>query len=104
MFEFIKHLFGGSSDTLQPVIQKGAIIIDVRTKAEFNQGHVKGSKNIPLNEIKLKSDIIRSWGKPIITVCRSGNRSGIAKSILQSNNIESYNGGAWNSFKDKYAL
>jgi phage shock protein E len=49
--------------------------------------------NIPLNELKLKSDLIRKWNKPVITVCRSGNRSGIAKGILKATGIDAYNGG-----------
>ncbi|OQP59036.1 hypothetical protein A4R26_21855 [Niastella populi] len=44
---------------------------------------------------------LKKKGKPIITCCRSGNRSGIAKGILSSAGIECYNGGAWNSLNNK---
>jgi rhodanese-related sulfurtransferase len=37
----------------------------------------------------------------VITVCRSGSRSGMAKSILKSAGIEVYNGGPWNVLKSK---
>jgi phage shock protein E len=104
MLQFFKRLLGGSTASLQPVIQRGAVIIDVRTRDEYKQGHLKGSKNIPLNEVRLKSDIIRSWGKPVITVCRSGNRSQLAKAQIEAIGVETYNGGAWASFKTKYAL
>ena len=104
MFQFLKNIFKSNTNSLQPVLDKGAIIIDVRTAGEFKQGHLEGAKNIPLNELKLKADLIRGWGKPIITVCRSGARSQSAKSLLTSYNIESYNGGAWTSFQNKYTL
>jgi phage shock protein E len=37
----------------------------------------------------------------LITVCRSGSRSSMAKSILASAGIEVYNGGPWNSLEKK---
>ena len=100
MLNFFKNLFGNNYTTvLQQALDKGAVIIDVRTPGEYSQGHNKGAQNIPLNEIKLKSDIIKKWGKPVITVCRSGSRSLIAKNMLTSAGIESYNGGAWTSLQ-----
>lgn len=99
MFTFIKSLFGSKQINFQELLAKGAVVVDVRNPAEYQQGHLKGAKNIPLNEIKRSADIIRSWGKPVITVCRSGSRSMAAKSLLRSMNIESYNGGAWTSFQ-----
>ena len=101
MFSFFKRFFQKSNEGLQQALQRGAVIVDVRTKPEFAEGHVAGSKNIPLNEIKLKTDMIRKWNKPVITVCRSGSRSAMAKGILQSAGIEVYNGGAWTNLKTK---
>lgn len=86
---------------MEQIIQNGAVIVDVRTPQEYKQGHVEGSKNIPLNEIKLKADIVRKWNKPVITVCRSGNRSAVAKGILKSAGVEVYNGGAWTNLKQR---
>jgi rhodanese-related sulfurtransferase len=99
MFSFIKRLFSTGNAGLSEALQQGAVILDVRTKAEYQQGHIAGSKNIPLNEIKLKADIIRKWNKPVVTVCRSGSRSAMAKTILKSAGIEVYNGGAWNALQ-----
>lgn len=101
MFSFFKRFFQKPNDGLEQALQNGAVIIDVRTKSEFDQGHVAGSKNIPLNEIKLKSEMIRKWNKPVVTVCRSGNRSAMAKSILKSAGLEVYNGGPWAALKKK---
>ena len=98
MFSFFKKLFGNNEEALLEAIKNGAIIVDVRTPGEFGQGHVKGSKNIPLNEISSKVSEIQKWNKPIITVCASGSRSGMAKRTLKANGIEVYNGGSWSKF------
>lgn len=91
----------GPSVDYQALMQKGAIILDVRTKNEFQSGHIKGAVNIPVQTLgsnlsKLKKD------RPIITCCASGMRSASAKSILQSNGFnEVYNGGSWASLQSK---
>ena len=100
MFSFIKSLFGPSTD-YKALILKGAIIIDVRSPQEFDNGHIKGSKNIPVNIIQREVNSIKKMGKPIITVCQSGGRSGMAKSMLKNNGIEVYNGGAWFKLNSK---
>lgn len=100
MFQFIKKLFSGSSGkSIEDLLAEGAIILDVRTEAEFNQGHLKRSINIPLNQLKSQLDQLDS-GKPVITCCASGMRSASAKSILKSNGFgEVRNGGGWASLK-----
>ena len=99
MFSFFKRLFQNSNEGVEQALLRGAVIIDVRTPFEFSQGHLAGAKNIPLNEIKLKTETIRKWNKPVITVCRSGSRSAAAKGVLQAAGIEVYNGGAWTNLK-----
>lgn len=96
MIESLKKLFGfGPKVDLGELIRKGAIIVDVRSKGEYSSGHVKGSVNIPLDQLgsnlaKLKKD------KAIITCCASGMRSGVAKSQLKAKGYENvYNGGSW---------
>lgn len=98
MFGFIKKLLGGGpSVDLGAVIRSGAFLVDVRTKAEFDSGHVKGSVNIPLDV--LAANLNKFKGKEnIVVFCRSGNRSGMAKSILEQNGFENViNGGSWNN-------
>jgi phage shock protein E len=101
MLSFFKRFFQQNNQGLEQAFQKGAVIVDVRTKPEYQQGHLEGSKNIPLNEIKLKLETIRKWNKPVITVCRSGSRSAMAKNVLKAAGIEVYNGGAWTSLNRK---
>ena len=95
MLSIFKNLFKSTNVDLAQLIKDGAVIIDVRSKAEYATGHVKGSINIPLEQIGSNTDKLKSHNH-IITCCRSGNRSGMAKSILERNGIECYNGGAWN--------
>jgi phage shock protein E len=103
MLGFFKKLLGGSPVNFRELISDGAIIIDVRSPGEYKAGHVQGSKNYPLDNIRNKVSELKKMSKPVITVCRSGTRSGIAKGILKSAGIEVYNGGAWTSLKNKIA-
>lgn len=94
-------LFGNKKDMINDFQKRGAIIIDVRTKAEYSQGAISGSKNIPLQNINSKIQEIKKLNKPVITCCASGMRSGSAAAILKSNGIESMNGGGWSSLNNK---
>ncbi len=94
MLGFIKKLFGPGVD-LSEKMREGAVIVDVRSPGEYAGGHVKGSKNIPLDKISGKINTIKKWDKPVITCCASGMRSGSAASILKQNGVEAYNGGSW---------
>jgi rhodanese-related sulfurtransferase len=102
MVETLKQLFGiGPKVDYKELVANGATILDVRTKAEYQGGHIRGSVNIPLQNLesyitKLKKD------KPVITCCASGMRSASAKSILQSRGFkEVHNGGGWMSLQNK---
>ncbi|HWB28842.1 MAG TPA: rhodanese-like domain-containing protein [Chitinophagaceae bacterium] len=101
MLQFVKNMFGGSSTDYKSLVEKGAVIVDVRTPAEFSGGNIKGSRNIPLNILKNKIPELKKSGKPVIAVCASGARSGMAKAIMQHEGIEVYNGGPWSSLLKK---
>lgn len=93
---WIKKLFGmPTSENLAEYAQKGAVIIDVRTPGEFQSGHGKNSKNIPLDKISKEVAKIKAMNKPVIVCCRSGARSGQAASILKGAGIDVINGGPW---------
>lgn len=93
--KLISRIFPKKPD-FKSLVKSGAIIVDVRTKGEFETGGVKGSINIPLDTISSKIESLKKKQKPVITVCRSGARSGSAKKILQHHGLEVYNGGPWN--------
>lgn len=97
----LNFFFGNKNDMITDFQKRGAIIIDVRTVGEFNQGAIAGSKNIPLQSINSKITEIKKLNKPVITCCASGMRSGNAATILKSNGIEAINGGGWSSLNNK---
>lgn len=96
MIETLKKLFGGRDSTdFGKLIKDGATILDVRSKSEFSQGHVKGAINIPVDQLannlkNLKKDEV------IITCCASGMRSSSAKELLESKGYTKvFNAGGW---------
>jgi phage shock protein E len=93
--KFLKKAFGPGTD-FKALVQKGAVIVDVRTAHEFKEGHIENSVNIPLDGVNAQSNGLLRAGKPVITVCRSGVRSGMAVRMMRQSGIEAYNGGAWN--------
>ena len=97
MIQKIKNLLGiGPKVDLGELIAKGATILDVRTRGEYASGHVKGSVNVPLDQLSSYFPKIKSKEQPIITCCASGMRSASAKSILKSNGFTNvHNAGPW---------
>lgn len=102
MLEQMKSLFGiGPKTDYKQLMQNGATIVDVRTKAEYQSGHIKDSINIPLNNLSNHYSRLDKT-KPVITCCASGIRSAQGKAILQANGFtEVYNGGGWNGLQQK---
>ena len=102
MINFLKSIFGARPKVdYNELLNSGAQIVDVRSRGEYQGGHIKGSINLPLNNLsnqlsKLKKD------RPVITCCASGMRSATAKNILKSKGfVEVYNGGGWMSLQHK---
>ena len=60
-----------------------AVLLDVRTPGEYREGHIPGSKNVPLQSIDKVGDIIENKGTPIFVHCLSGARSRQATAVLQ---------------------
>lgn len=101
MINAIKQLFGfGTKEDYTQLLKEGALIVDVRTKEEYQSGHIKGSQNIPLNNISAHYSSLNK-NKTIITCCASGMRSARAKRILKSNGYTKvHNGGSWISLQN----
>ncbi len=100
MLTLLKNLLGiGPKVDLNDLRASGAVVVDVRTPTEYKEGHIKGSINLPLQTLgnnlnKLNKDQV------IITCCRSGSRSGMAKRMLKRNGFEQvHNGGAWTNLR-----
>lgn len=78
-----------------------AVVIDVRSIAEYKGGHIVNAINIPMNGFgNSMKQLEKHRDKPIVAVCRSGSRSGAACSMLRKNgfeNVKNLRGGmmAW---------
>ncbi len=96
MLNTIKKLLGlEPSANFKELREQGAVILDVRSAAEFNSGHIQGAVNIPLDKLGSNIKKIQGWNKPVITCCLSGTRSSMATSMLRKSNVDVYNGGGW---------
>ena len=84
-----------NTEEIEEYLKKGAIVLDVRTLEEWNEGHINGSKHIVLNTIPENIERIKGFQKPIIAVCKSGGRSQSATDFLSQHGIDIINGGPW---------
>lgn len=80
---------------------ENAVILDVRSMAEFKDGHIVNAINIPINGLgsNLKQ-LEKHRDRPVVAVCRSGSRSGAACNVLRKHgfeNVKNLRGGmlAW---------
>lgn len=60
------------------LVEKGALLVDVRTPAEFQADAVEGAINIPHDQIEARAAELGAKGRPVVLYCHSGRRSGIA--------------------------
>ncbi len=90
-----------AGNEIKEYLNNGAVILDVRTLPEWNEGHSEGAKHIVLTTVPLNIDEIKSWNKPIIAVCKSGGRSAQATQFLKQNGVDVINGGPWQNV-DKF--
>lgn len=89
------YRFAMISEGLDKKISEGAIILDVRTTHEYSTGHIEGSINISLGEIRERY-LELDTSKTYITCCSHGLRSVKVESLLKERGFRHvYNGGAW---------
>ena len=99
MLDFIKKIFGGNAVNYSELLANGAVIVDVRTPGEFVSGHIRGSINIPLDQLKGNLKKIKK-DKPVIVCCASGMRSAAAKGVFKSNGFNDvHNAGSWTKLR-----
>lgn len=80
--------------SLDKILEKNNyIIVDVRTKEEYSEGHVSGAINIPYDEIDENVNLDKN--KDILVYCRSGARSSIANNILTNLGYKVYDLGEY---------
>lgn len=84
---------GGSTITAARLVHlvnhEGGIVLDVRDKAEFEQGHIVDAINIPHANLDTRLDELRKYqDKPIIIACKMGQHSGAAGTVLRKAGFE----------------
>jgi phage shock protein E len=90
-----------------PVLWAGSepVIVDVRTQAEFDSGHIEGALHKPHDQIDAGiSALLPDKSQPIIVYCARGGRAGKAKQTLESlgyTNVE--NGGGYGDMQKRFA-
>ena len=97
---WLSNLLGlaDGNTVVRQALQAGAVIIDLRTAYEFDQGHVPRALNIPIDRLKINIDRIQSLKKPVILCCSAGSHCREAAEILRAAGINRvYNGGDWQS-------
>ena len=68
---------------LQEQLQKGALVLDVRTTAEFASGHYPGAVHIPVSDLADRLSELGDKNRAVVVYCRSGARAGQACSLLK---------------------
>lgn len=67
----------------QLINHKDALVLDVREKNEYDAGHILNSKLIPLGKLRERiGELEKHRARPILVVCRSGQRSASACALL----------------------
>jgi phage shock protein E len=69
--------------TARKLVAAGVKVVDVRTPAEFQSGHVPGAVNIPFDQMAQRAGELGPPSTPLVLYCRSGRRSGIAVGTLK---------------------
>ena len=63
-----------------------AVLLDVRSRSEFELGHIEGAVNIPLEQVEKAAELYA--GKHLYVYCLSGSRSGRAVAVLKAAGVE----------------
>lgn len=71
------------------IINKGALIIDVRPSSAYEAGHIVNAKNITMEAIEADQNVHKKKNKPLLTVCENGMTSGKAANLLRKAGFES---------------
>ena len=80
-------------EQMKRMTKQGAVLIDVRSPQEYNEGHINGAILIPDYEIKKRiNNIITNKQQPIILYCSTGNRSKkVQKELIKDGFSQIYN-------------
>ena len=83
------------------LLNQGALVLDVRSQAEFDSGHILDARHVPQEQVAQAAETLKRFkDKVVITCCESGMRSSAAARVLQAQgftNVVNLRGGvqAW---------
>jgi rhodanese-related sulfurtransferase len=78
-----------SGSDARQLVANGAVLLDVRSPEEFSGGHIDGAISIPIQELSGRMSELGDKTGEIVVYCQSGNRSAMAKRLLESNGFTS---------------
>lgn len=102
-FMIIKKARGLSPEERQKIVdalERGATLVDVRTRQEYAGGHAKGAINIPLHELSKNVRTLERKPAPVIVYCASGTRSARAAKVLRRAGLETLDLGGRGNWAD----
>lgn len=84
----------GNGTTAESIIEErarnGVVILDVRTLGEWNEGHVKGAKHVPIDDLRGHVRVLaqETIGKTIYVHCKGGYRGHLALRVLKEHGFQ----------------
>lgn len=103
MINSMKKLLGfGPSINYRQLVREGAIILDVRTPAEYSAGHIQDAINIPVEKLRENMHNLINKQGIIIACCTNGAKSWYAKNLLDSTGYQHViDAGSWTKLQRK---
>lgn len=99
MFHLFTKIDSISTFELEKKLNSQIQLIDVRTPLEFQRGHIKNAKNVPLNTI---ANYVPTANKTVYVICQSGARSKLAAKKLKHQGYDAINvQGGMNNWRGK---
>jgi rhodanese-related sulfurtransferase len=89
-------ILGIGNGKIKKALRRGAVVIDIRTAAEFDRGKVPDSINIPIDRININLKRVAQMNRPIIICSNSHSENEGVIEVLKANGVnEIHNGGNW---------
>lgn len=76
------------------LLERGAVLLDVRTREEFVGFHLPDAVNIPFEDLDRQLPTIRAWGRPVLVYSAADQRSRRALTKLHHNGIVAFDAGS----------
>ena len=87
-YEFSRARSGGQSvgpTEAVRLMNQGALLVDVRSQAEFDSGHILDARHVPQDDVAKVAETLKRFKEKVVVVCcESGMRSGAAARVLQA--------------------